>query len=175
MAEIVMNRTKTLPALLLLVYTLFMGVGCAQPQAIVDGKMDVEVGNETFSCIIVADNDSRTVGLGNHPGLGRNDAMLFSFPDSKVRSFLMRDCTFDIDIIFLDPTGRITAMHAMLVEDPKGDNESQFQYEMRLKKYSSRFNAQYAIEFAGGTLERLNLSMGDQIELNIDALQAITE
>jgi uncharacterized membrane protein (UPF0127 family) len=175
MAEIVMNRTKTLPALLLLVCTLFMGVGCAQPQAIVDGKIDVEVGNETFSCIIVADNDSRTVGLGNHPGLGRNDAMLFSFPDSKVRSFLMRDCTFDIDIIFLDPTGRITAMHAMLVEDPKGDNESQFQYEMRLKKYSSRFNAQYAIEFAGGTLERLNLSMGDQIELNIDALQAITE
>lgn len=175
MAEIVMNRTKTLPALLLLVYTLFMGFGCAQPQAIVDGKIDVEVGNETFSCIIVADNDSRTVGLGNHPGLGRNDAMLFSFPDSKVRSFLMRDCTFDIDIIFLDPTGRITAMHAMLVEDPKGDDESQFQYEMRLKKYSSRFNAQYAIEFAGGTLERLNLSMGDQIELNIDALQAITE
>lgn len=175
MAEIVMNRTKTLPALLLLIYAVFAGVGCSQPQAIVDGKIDVEVGNETFSCIIVADNDSRTVGLGNHPGLGRNDAMLFSFPDSKVRSFLMRDCTFDIDIIFLDPTGRITAMHAMLVEDPKGDNESQFQYEMRLKKYSSRFNAQYAIEFAGGTLERLNLSMGDQIELNIDALQAITE
>jgi uncharacterized membrane protein (UPF0127 family) len=175
MAEIVMNRTKTLPALLLLIYAVFAGVGCSQPQAIVDGKIDVEVGNETFSCIIVADNDSRTVGLGNHPGLGRNDAMLFSFPDSKVRSFLMRDCTFDIDIIFLDPTGRITAMHAMLVEDPKGDNESQFQYEMRLKKYSSRFNAQYAIEFAGGTLERLNLSMGDQIDLNIDALQAITE
>lgn len=175
MAEIVMNRTKTLPALLLLIYAVFAGMGCSQPQAIVDGKIDVEVGNETFSCIIVADNDSRTVGLGNHPGLGRNDAMLFSFPDSKVRSFLMRDCTFDIDIIFLDPTGRITAMHAMLVEDPKGENESQFQYEMRLKKYSSRFNAQYAIEFAGGTLERLNLSMGDQIDLNIDALQAITE
>jgi uncharacterized membrane protein (UPF0127 family) len=175
MAEIVMNRTKTLPALLLLIYAVFAGVGCSQPQAIVDGKIDVEVGNETFSCIIVADNDSRTVGLGNHPGLGRNDAMLFSFPDSKVRSFLMRDCTFDIDIIFLDPTGRITAMHAMLVEEPKRDDESSYQYDLRLKKYSSRFNAQYAIEFAGGTLERLNLSMGDQIDLNIDALQAITE
>lgn len=185
MAEIVMNRTKTLPALLLLIYAVFAGVGCSQPQAIVDGKIDVEVGNETFSCIIVADDESRTVGLGNHPGLGRNEAMLFSFPDSEIRRFLMRDCTFDIDIIFLDPTGRITAMHHMPMEEPIRDDETRSTtvngvtyagtYDMRLKKYSSRFNAQYAIEFAGGTLERLNLSMGDQIELNIDALQAITK
>lgn len=175
MAEIVMNPTKSLPALFLLMYTLFMGVGCAQPQAIVDGKVDVEIAGETFSCEIVADNDSRTVGLGNHPGLGRNEAMLFSFPDSRVRSFLMRDCTFDIDIIFLDPTGRITAMHEMSVEEARREDESQFQYEMRLAKYSSRFNAQYAIEFAGGTLDRLELDMGDQIELNTEALQSITE
>jgi uncharacterized membrane protein (UPF0127 family) len=175
MAQIVMTPTKTLPALLLLVYTFIAGVGCSQPQAIVDGKMDVVISGKTFTCEIVADDDSRTIGLGNHPGLAPNEAMLFSFPDSRVRSFLMRDCTFDIDIIFLDPTGRITAMHAMPVEEPKRDDESQFQYEMRLQKYSSRFNAQYAIEFIGGTLEQLGLEVGDQIALNIEALQEITK
>jgi uncharacterized membrane protein (UPF0127 family) len=175
MAQIVMNPAKTLPALILLVYTLIAGVGCSQPQAIVNGKIDVVINGKTFSSEIVADNDSRTIGLGNHPGLAPNEAMLFSFPDSKVRSFLMRDCTFDIDIIFLDPTGRITAMHAMVVEEPKRADESQFQYEMRLEKYPSRFNAQYAIEFSGGTLEQLSLEVGDQIELNTEALQAITK
>ncbi len=175
MAQIVMNPTKSLPVLLMLVLPLFFGVGCSQPQAIVDGKIDVEIAGKTFTCEIVADDDSRTVGLGNHPGLGPNDAMLFSFPDARVRSFLMRDCTFDIDIIFLDPSGRITAMHHMPMEDPKGEDESQYQYEMRLAKYSSRFNAQYAIEFNGGTLETLTLNEGDQIDLNIEALQAITE
>lgn len=176
MAQIVMNPAKSLPVLLVLLYTLLAGVGCSQPQTIVDGKMDVVISGETFSCIIVSDPESRTIGLGNHPGLARNEAMLFSFPDSevKVQSFLMRDCTFDIDIIFLDSTGRITAMHAMVVEEPKREDESQLQYELRLQKYSSRFNAQYAIEFIGGTLERLDLSEGDQIKLDTEALQAVT-
>lgn len=175
MAQIVISPTKSLPALLMLVLTLFFGVGCSQPQAIVDGKIDVEIGGRTFTCEIVADNESRTIGLGNHPGLGPNEAMLFSFPDARVRSFLMRDCTFDIDIIFLDPSGRITAMHHMPMEEPKREDESAYQYDLRLAKYSSRFNAQYAIEFNGGTLETLTLNEGDQIDLNIEALQAITE
>lgn len=178
MAQIVMNPVRpALPMLIALCALLGALVcgGCSKSSAIVDGKTDVEIDGRVFSCVIVADNATRTVGLGNHPGLGEHEGMLFSFPDAQVRRFLMRDCTFPIDVIFLDPSGRITAMHHMPVEAPRRDDETAYQYDLRLTKYSSRFNAQYAIELLGGTLEQLGLSNGDLIELDTEALQGITE
>lgn len=69
----------------------------------------------------------------------------------------MRDCPIDIDIIFLDPSGRITAMHHMPAEpprDPETEPEtgvpSTDKYEQRLKRYPSRYPAQFVIELAGG-------------------------
>jgi uncharacterized membrane protein (UPF0127 family) len=78
----------------------------------------------------------------------------------------MRDCPVPIDIIFLDKTRRVTATHAMQVEEPRRESEDMAAYESRLKRYSSRFDAKYAIELKGGTLPSLNLKQGDQI--NID-------
>ncbi|MFG0312982.1 MAG: hypothetical protein ACF8LL_02180, partial [Phycisphaerales bacterium] len=60
------------------------------------------------------------------------------------------------------------------VEEPKREDESQLQYELRLEKYPSRFNAQYVIELKGGMLETLDLEEGDQIKLDTEALQAVT-
>ena len=174
MAQIVMNPAKSLPVLLVLLYTLLAGVGCSQPQAIVDGKMDINIAGKTFVCDVVADEASRTKGLGDRRSMSEQEGMIFSFPDSRIRTFVMRDCYFDIDIIFLDSAGRIVAMHAMKVEEPRREDESQLQYELRLKKYPSRFNAQYVIELKGGMLETLDLEEGDQIKLDTEALQAVT-
>ena len=86
----------------------------------------------------------------------------------------MRDCSIDIDIIFLDSAGRITAMHHMPTEDPRTKDETQYQYETRLQRYSSRFNAQYAIELVGGMLENLDLENGQQIKFDIEYLQSVS-
>jgi len=101
--------------------------------------------------------------------------MLFSFPDAKIRYFVMRDCFIDIDIIFLDSAGRITAMHHMPVEAPKQANESQSDYERRLARYSSRYNAKYAIELVGGALETLDLQEGQLIKLDAEYLETVTQ
>ncbi len=148
--------------------------GCSKP-TIVEGKMPVKVGTKTFQLEIVADNDSRTKGLGDRTSLDPGDGMLFSFPDSRLRKFVMRDCVFDIDILFLDPSGRITAMHTMVVQESKRDDESMYEYENRLTKYSSKFNAQYAIELVGGMIQTLDLEEGEQIELDVEYLQSITK
>ncbi|MGV6814014.1 MAG: DUF192 domain-containing protein [Phycisphaerales bacterium] len=149
-------------------------IGCSKP-SVVDGLMPVEIGPKTFELEIVADPATRELGLGGRTAMAPDHGMLFSFPDSKLRRFVMRDCSFDIDIIFLDSAGRITAMHTMPIEEPKKDDETQYAYEVRLEKYSSRFNAQYAIELVGGMIDTLDLEEGQQIELDTEYLQSVTK
>ncbi len=172
MATIV-TRTNRVLFILALLCTLPLLGGCSKP-AMVDGVLPVEIGNKTFALEIVADDDSRNLGLGGRTEMDPDKGMIFSFPDSKLRRFVMRDCSIDIDIIFIDSAGRITAMHHMPTEEDKRDDETQYAYESRLLKYSSRFNAQYAIELVGGMLETLNLEEGQQIKLDTQYLQSVT-
>ena len=175
MAQILNAPSRPLALLLTMLLSALVCTGCSNPQPLVDGKMPVEISGETFQLEIVADQDTRTKGLGDRKELAPGEGMLFSFPESRIRTFVMRDCFIDIDIIFLDSAGNIVAMHQMTVEEPKRPDESQFQYENRLKKYPSRFNAQYAIELAGGTLDRLNLSEGDHIDFDTGYLETVTQ
>lgn len=186
MAQFMTAHARTLALLLALTLAALPGMGCSSNRpAVVDGKMPVEIDGETFMCEIVADDESRTLGLGGRESMAPNEGMLFSFPNSRLRSFVMRDCLFDIDIIFLDSAGRIVAMHHMPVEEPIREDETRSYsvggvtyagtYEARLKKYPSRYNAQYAIELLGGTLERLDIAEGDRIDLDTEYLQSITQ
>lgn len=147
--------------------------GCSGPE-IPEGHERVQIGGRTFVLELAADEEKRTLGLGGRDFIPENGGMLFSFPDSQIRQFVMRDCLIPIDIIFLDADGRIVAKHHMPVEEPRRADESARDYEMRLKRYSSRFNARYAIEIRGGLLEELNLQAGEQIRLDTERLVEIT-
>lgn len=174
MASIITNRPRSMRLTLILLTLLTPLSGCARP-AVVDGMMPVEISGKTFLLEIVADDATRERGLGGRTELDPDKGMLFSFPDAKIRYFVMRDCFIDIDIIFLDSTGRIIAMHHMPVEEPKQADESQSAYERRLTRYSSRYNAKYAIELAGGMLETLDLEEGQLIKLDTEYLETITK
>ncbi|MEM9373560.1 MAG: DUF192 domain-containing protein [Planctomycetota bacterium] len=159
--------------------------GCSRPAAPA-GFERVQINDRSFTLEVVADDASRTLGLGGRTAIPADGGMLFSFPDSQIRQFVMRDCLVDIDIIFLDAAGVITAMHHMPVEPPIQPDETRNtldalgrvvrlgSYEQRLKRYSSRFNARYAIELQGGMLENLDLQPGQRIELPTERLAEIT-
>ncbi len=147
--------------------------GCSKPAA-PEGFEVVEVGGRSFTLEVVADDESRTLGLGGRTEIPADGGMLFSFPDSRIRHFVMRDCLVDIDIIFLDAAGNITAMHHMPAEPPQTSEESDREYELRLKRYSSRFNARYAIELQGAMLENLDLRVGQTVRLPTKRLAEIT-
>ena len=57
-------------------------------------------------------------------------------------------------------------MHEMPVDPPRRDDEDVWDYEYRLKRYPSRKPAQFALEFKAGTLRRLNLKIGEQINFD---------
>ncbi|MEQ9207620.1 MAG: DUF192 domain-containing protein [Phycisphaerales bacterium] len=147
---------------------------CSKP-TIVDGKAIVDLDGTNYTLDIVADDATRERGLGGVTELPEHGGMLFVFPDSRMRAFVMRDCVIDIDIIFLDPAGRIVAMHHMPIEEPKAEDESQLDYERRLKKYSSRFSAKFVIEIAGGRLKDMDLKEGEQINLDLEYLDSIVQ
>lgn len=174
MADIVMHapiRRMFLTAMALCMVTL---ASCSKP-TIVDGKAVVKLDDTDYSLDIVADDATRERGLGGVTELPEHGGMLFVFPDSRLRAFVMRDCVIDIDIIFLDPSGRIVAMHHMPIEEPKAETESQLDYERRLKRYSSRFSAKFVIEIAGGRLEEMDLKEGEQINLDLEYLASIVK
>ncbi|MEO0483360.1 MAG: DUF192 domain-containing protein [Planctomycetota bacterium] len=131
----------------------------------------VQIKGNWFHLELALDHTSRVRGLSGRDFIAEDGGMLFAFPIASVQQFVMRDCLVPIDIIYLDGAGRITEMHAMTLETPKGENESQAAYEARLKRYSSRFPAQFAIELRSGWLEELDLEIGERIDLDTAGLK----
>ena len=170
-----MNTTRRMLLLTLGVCITLLLIGCSSPSPAPEGFQIVELGGEEYTLELVADDATRTIGLGGRSSIPELGGMLFSFPKARMRQFVMRDCLVDIDILFLDASGRIVAMHAMTVEEPQRDSESITAYEARLKKYTSRYAAQYAIEIRGGLLESMPYKAGDKIELDIDYLKSVTQ
>ena len=134
-------------------------------------RVTVEIAGESFHLELAADPGTRVQGLMGRTEIARDGGMLFVFPDVAMRSFWMKDCLTDMDIIFLDGSGRVTATHEMTMEPPRRPDESQLAYELRLPGYSSLRPAQFAIELAPGSLDRLGVRTGDLIRLDLDALK----
>ncbi len=166
----------------------FVGVGTAVLLSGCDEKTDsnvakVKLGDKTFLLEIASDPDKRFLGLGKRESLEEDGGMLFVFPSSEngVKSFVMRDCVIDIDIIYLDGAGRIVAMHNMKKEEPRGADEAAGpdgtnpKYDDRLKKYSSRYPSQFVIEIKGGLLQSLNLKEGDIVKQKWDELKRLAQ
>ena len=133
----------------------------------------IRVADERFEVEVAADDISRRRGLGGRNRLLKRTGMLFVHPDVAVRSYWMFDCLIDMDTAFLDRTGRIVAIHRMKREAPRRANEYRDMYERRLKRYSSRRPAKYALEIPPGDLTRLGLRVGQVIELPRASLDAL--
>lgn len=124
----------------------------------------VHIGGRAFELELALDTESRYQGLSNRAEIAPGGGMLFVFAQSRKLDFVMRDCLVSIDIIFLDPGGRVVRMHAMQPEPAETP-------EAELTRYSSRYKAQFSIELRGGTLAELGLNEGDRIVLPLDELK----
>src|SRR5207248_822426 len=101
--------------------------------------------------------------------------------------FVMRDCPIDIDIIYVDGSGRVGNWHAMKA-DPRKEGEGEVgetggdkpmsegakKYEDRLHRYEPSYAYQFAIELKGGTIDgklKGKLKEGDKIDMPLEALK----
>ena len=153
-------------------YVTAVAGGCANLRPASAGET-VEIAGERYTLEIAADDSSRTTGLMGREEISPEGGMLFIFRTAQVRQFWMGYCLINIDLIFLDPQGRVTATHRMKVEAPRRSDESEADYQGRLGGYGSIYPAQFAIELREGTLDRLDIQVDDRIELDLARLKAL--
>jgi uncharacterized membrane protein (UPF0127 family) len=146
----------------------------------------VRIAGKPFHLELALDDKTRFQGLSNRTHIEPDGGKLFVFPRPLITGFVMRDCPIPIDVIYLDQTGRIVAMHEMQPEPPRTEEEKKLaprspgdpewlwvndQYEARLKQYPSRYAMQLVIELRGGTYKTLGIKEGDKVELDVEGLK----
>ncbi len=123
-----------------------------------------------YEVAVASDPVTRTRGLSGRDAIEPRGGMLFVFPDDASRTFWMRDCKVDIDIAFLDRSGRVVAAHRMQVEPPRAGGESEQAYLSRLRQYPSMAPARFALELRAGSLSALGLAVGSLVDVTGIAL-----
>ena len=109
-------------------------------------------------------------GLMYRDKLAETGGMIFVSDTMSRKSFWMKGCRFDLDLIYMDAQGVIVAMHRMKMEKPQQRNESEEAYYDRLPTYDSGKPAQFVLELAAGQIDFLGLQVGDKLDIGVSEL-----
>lgn len=116
----------------------------------------LDVGGAKIAIEVAEDDSARSKGLSKRAALAWDRGMLFVFPSEEERVFWMIDCTFDLDIAYIDRDGVVRDEQAMVAEPgvPAQD----------LRRYPSATNrVQYALEVNRGWLSSHRVRVGDTL------------
>lgn len=121
-------------------------------------------GNEKFVTINnikikveIADTaETRYQGLSNREELCNDCGMLFIFSGKQIRTFVMRDMNFPLDMIWIDDN-KIVKINKNAI--PEGSNS--------VMRYSSDVLVNYVLEINGGFCDGNGIEVGDSIEFDL--------
>lgn len=122
-------------------------------------NIDQKIADKNFSLEIADNSFLQAKGLSKRDSLCEKCGMLFVFSGDAPRSFWMKDTLIPLDIIFITSQGQVTDIYTASPEPGK----STFQ----LTIYQSTAPAKYVIELNAGTAQKLNLLVGDTIDITI--------
>jgi len=77
------------------------------PPSLGERVSTMSLGGQTIYIDLAVNEAQQALGLGNRPGLGAHQGMLFIFPDDEIHMFWMKDMSFSIDMIWLDANGTV--------------------------------------------------------------------
>ena len=112
----------------------------------------VDVNGRKLTVEIAETDKQRYKGLSDREALCADCGMLFNFPDSSTRSFVMRDMRFPLDIIFIQD-GVIKNIAGQL--QPEGSEPKNV--------YQSIEPVNQVLEVSGGYCEKNDIKPGDKI------------
>ena len=121
-------------------------------------------GNEKFVIInntkikveIVDTAELRYQGLSGKKELCDNCGMLFIFSGKEVRTFVMRDMNFPLDIIWIDDD-KIVKINKNAIQEGSDP----------VMRYSSDAPVNYVLEVNGGFCDRDGIGAGDSVEFDL--------
>ena len=129
-----------------LVLGLLVGAGCRRHAL---PTQTILVGPHRMLVEVADDGQEQARGLMNRDSLGANEGMLFVYPESKERSFWMKNTRIPLSIAFAAPDGTIVSMFDMR--------------PMSSRSTRSGADAMYALEVNQGWFEDHDVSVGDKL------------
>ncbi|MBI4425919.1 MAG: DUF192 domain-containing protein [Elusimicrobia bacterium] len=110
---------------------------------------------KTIQVDLAATPAAREIGLMHRRALPRDYGMLFAFPGEQELQFWMKNTLVDLDMVFLDKEGAITALHPRV---PRSRVDAP---EETLARRSGR--GQYVLELPAGAAGRHKLRVGQRL------------
>jgi uncharacterized membrane protein (UPF0127 family) len=108
---------------------------------------------------VADDPRERWTGLRGRAALPEGHGMLFVFPADEIHSFVMEDCLIPLDLLWLDPSGRVLHVEAGLEPCPE-DAEV-------CPTWTSPMPARFVLELAAGSATEEKLAAGSLILLDL--------
>jgi uncharacterized membrane protein (UPF0127 family) len=132
----------------------------------------IQLGGRPFELEVAASPRAVERGLSRRTEIPDGTGMIFVFPGSRILSFWMIDCLIDIDVAYLDRTGKVVSTYTMKAEAPQKPGESREAYQSRLKRYPSADEGMFAIEVKAGLLEKLGVKPGTAVKVDYAKLRS---
>ncbi len=116
----------------------------------------LELQGETFHVALASTPKSLKKGLMGVTHLPKDHGMLFIFPKTREVTFWMKDTPLDLDLVYLDRTGKVLQLEALKANS--------------LRHVPSKMPVRAALELPAGTVKRLQLKVGASV--SCEALRA---
>jgi len=122
---------------------------------VVDDETGEELGRVEAA---IADNASlRYTGLSDTDELPEDRGMLFTYDDDRELTYVMRNMSFDLDIVFVYGNGTIESIHHKRAPAPDEDGES----------IRASGEGQYVLEVNRGWTTERGVEEGDRLEFDL--------
>jgi uncharacterized membrane protein (UPF0127 family) len=115
-------------------------------------KTKISLNKCSFLVETVDDNGSRYKGLSFRNKLKEDEGMLFLFENKEIRTFVMRDMNFPIDIIFISDNEIVNFFENC---EPEKKNN--------LSLYKSSNPVNFVLEVSRGMIDKCKIKEGDVV------------
>lgn len=118
---------------------------------------NIVINNVPIAIMIADEAAEHWQGLSDRDSMGPYNGMLFVFPNYQIRTFVMRNMRFPLDIIWIKNNEII-----------KIDKRLEPEKNKPVKRYSSSEPVNYVLEVNGGLSDAFGFQVGDKVEINYD-------
>ncbi len=119
---------------------------------------ELQINNAKLKVEIADTQGKRTKGLGGRESLASEGGMLFIFPKPEKHPFWMKGLTFALDFIWIRGDTVVDIFPNIQPPVPNQSDES-------LPIYQSKEEVDKVLEVNGGTVQRLNIKVGDTVKI----------
>ncbi len=149
------TTTPPWPRLHMLILWLTLATIAGLCSACASEQPSVTLNGSSYTVDIADTDATRIRGLMFVEHMPRNHGMLFIFPDSKPRSFWMKNTLIPLDIFYFDSALKLVSV----------SKNARPCKTARCGTYPSKGPAKYVLELNAGEADRLGVEVGDELTL----------